>query len=587
MRTYFLKCITIAFFSLLDITLFSQELSVSSATATAAANALVGPGITVSGATFTGDVSQLNFVYDGPGNIGINSGILLTTGKGTYAQGVNHCDAGGHSASSATNAADVDLYTLQHSIGNYYTQKPPAVLEFDFTTSSLHPSFEYVFLSEEYNNYVNTGFNDAFGFFISGPGINGPYSNNAINIAVLPGTTIPVSVNTINLCSHPNLYHNNCYGNPSNICTQDGNPSCPAQNNSLQNHDIIYNGYTVVLSALIDLPDCNTIQGATYHAKIVIANFRDDGYDSGVILKSNSFVSGLNAVVTAAPQPVCEGNDLTLSVAPCTGCTYLWSTGGTTYQTTVTASSSDNPYSVTVTNQDGCQTTGSVDAIIHTPQNVAPFTNGVNNTGQYIVYMQPGQQNDFNIPTFDTWNEDVIFDLCTNLPSGATFTHTFVGQEIGHVSWNVPPNTTGSFTFAVNYADNNACDTMQGHTAITIRIGCPSCVGNIYYENRTQGSNPLPAFTKAGDEIIAGTSVDPSQTDGPVETGSASVVFKAGVEIDLEPGFVGGPGYVGYIDPNTCITDCEDCCEYFTGFTFDPIPNAFTPNGDPDNEFGL
>jgi hypothetical protein len=94
----------------------------------------------------------------------------------------------------------------------------------------------------------------------------------------------------------------------------------------------------------------------------------------------------------------------------------------------------------------------------------------------------------------------------------------------------------------------------------------------------------LPALTKAGWRIVAGTSVDPIQADGPVITGDASVEFRA-PQIDLLPGFTAGSGFVAVSDVETCLYDCDDCCENWAGFTIDTfedgnLANWFEPDGD-------
>src|SRR5690606_15969665 len=73
-----------------------------------------------------------------------------------------------------------------------------AILEFDFVPNGDSLVFRYVFASDEYPSFTCSNYNDAFGFFISGPGITGPFTNNAINIALIPGTNTPVAVNTVN-----------------------------------------------------------------------------------------------------------------------------------------------------------------------------------------------------------------------------------------------------------------------------------------------------------------------------------------------------------------------------------------------------
>ena len=160
-------------------------------------------------------------------------------------------------------------------------------LEFDFVPQSDTLTFRYVFGSEEYEGYVCSDRNDAFGFFVSGPGLNGPYSNNAENIALIPGSTPPlgVAINTINIGSpshnyfasgceslaYSYLYVDNCGGGSFGTTIE-------------------YYGFTVVLTAFVVVQPCQT-----YHIKLSIGDAGDRLYDSGVFLEANSFsAAGLN-----------------------------------------------------------------------------------------------------------------------------------------------------------------------------------------------------------------------------------------------------------------------------------------------------
>ncbi len=227
-------------------------------------NYLIGTGITVSNVTYTG-APVASGTFGGTSNIGFTSGVLLTSGTIQNAIGPNN-QSGITGANSLVGDADLDL------IMNPYLSYDASILEFDFIPTSDTVKFRYVFSSDEYMEYAGGGINDGFGFFISGPGISGPYSNNSTNIALIPGTTIPVTINNLNLNVNPQYYFDNGNGLGSGTAPDGAS--------------IQYDGFTVPLTA-IHAVQC----GQIYHIKIAIADGSDGILDSGVFLEAGSFSS--------------------------------------------------------------------------------------------------------------------------------------------------------------------------------------------------------------------------------------------------------------------------------------------------------
>lgn len=243
-------------------------------------NTLLGPGVTASNITFNGapgnTVTNMMGEFNGTAsNVGIPFGVLLGTGNIQVAVGPNN--QGGATLGGAFVAGlDPDLNAI--STNTIYDQ---AILEFDFIPQGDSIKFQYVFSSEEYNEYVCSGFNDVFGFFISGPGFAGPYSNGAVNIALVPGTNTAVAINTVNLgVSGAN-------GNAATCAAQDPNWTTynVYYNNNTQ-QSVQYDGMTVVLTAKAAV-QC----GQNYHIKLAIGDSGDNAFDSGVFLEAGSFSS--------------------------------------------------------------------------------------------------------------------------------------------------------------------------------------------------------------------------------------------------------------------------------------------------------
>ncbi|HPS84168.1 MAG TPA: choice-of-anchor L domain-containing protein, partial [Bacteroidales bacterium] len=261
-------------------------------------NVLLGGGISVSNVTFTGG-AEMRGTFEGTSNLGIDTGLILATGDIAVSIGPNtyisHSDGGGV-------AGDSQLDALIGSSTN-----DAAVLEFDFVPSSDTIRFFYVFGSEEYPEYVCSEFNDVFAFFLSGPNpLGGNYNN--VNIAKIPGTNIPVAINSINPGAE------GAYGDPGG-CTTLAYSSL--YNDNTSGTTIEYDGFTDVLEA-----SANVIACSTYHIKIAIADVTDGAYDSGVFLKAKSFSSpavGITAVGSSFDSTMVEG---------CGYATYTFTRGG-------------------------------------------------------------------------------------------------------------------------------------------------------------------------------------------------------------------------------------------------------------------
>ncbi|OIP00385.1 MAG: hypothetical protein AUJ98_07505 [Bacteroidetes bacterium CG2_30_33_31] len=232
-------------------------------------NVLIGPGITVSNVTYTGDAQAIGTFTTGniPTNLGFGSGIILSSGSALSAPGPNNS---GSQTTNTSGGSDPQLAQLISTTASNI--KDAAVLQFDFIPVADTVKFRYVFGSEEYDEYVGSSYNDVFGFFVSGLNPYSGYYTN-INIAKIPNTNTPVSINNVNNGSSNAGPCNNCAFYTHNY------------GQSLQ-----YDGKTVVLTAWIQVIPC-----LTYHIKLAVADVGDESYDSGVFLEANSFMS--NAVV--------------------------------------------------------------------------------------------------------------------------------------------------------------------------------------------------------------------------------------------------------------------------------------------------
>ncbi len=243
-------------------------------------NNILGPGVFIPDipsfeeVVFQGQTWSAGTFSGGTGIIDFESGIILSTGNIVDVPGPNGSDG---TIGNNNLPGDTNLDTL---VPTGYATSDATVLEINFIpTGSSVIMFDYVFGSEEYNEYVNSPVTNVLGFFVNG-----------VNQAFIPGTSVPVAVNNVNNgnpepadtflpdMSNPGLYRDN------DISTQ-GTPT-PL--------DTELDGLTTVFSFV-----ANVNKGSLNNIKLAIANWDgpDNGsgpdldFDSAVFIREGSFIS--------------------------------------------------------------------------------------------------------------------------------------------------------------------------------------------------------------------------------------------------------------------------------------------------------
>ncbi|HMQ45848.1 MAG TPA: choice-of-anchor L domain-containing protein [Saprospiraceae bacterium] len=267
-------------------------------------NVFLGEGVEVIDVQFEGDPNAVGFFKNADDEIGIERGIVMSTGR-AVGQGFNPgVEATGGQQSSATMASNINDLDLM-AIGGGGPSTINDVCRYTITFIPIADTlrFRYVFGSEEYPEYVCSDFNDIFGFFISGPGISGPFQNNGANIALIPGTNLPVRINNVN----PGVVGAN--GTLGNCTPPNGTLAFSEfyNTNTGTFNQPVFDGFTDVFTAEAIVMPCST-----YTIKLVICDFGDTGWDSGVFLEAKSFGTGsldVEATTVSLDGTLAEGCD--------------------------------------------------------------------------------------------------------------------------------------------------------------------------------------------------------------------------------------------------------------------------------------
>lgn len=513
-----------------------------------------GSCVEVSNITFSGTSGAVGSFSSGSA-IGIDEGIVLSTGYLSSIPGMNN------SASTSDNlpaGGDSDLNAIVASTGE--TTADASVLEFDFVPTTDEVSFNYVFASEEYPEYVCSSYNDVFAFFISGPGFTG-----SENIALIPGTTTAVAINSVN---------NGSVGSQgtSADCTSLANSSYYV--NNVPGISLEFDGFTTVLTASASVIPCEN-----YHIKLAVADVGDSLYDSAVFLEANSFAAGEGALVTANINgSVSASNEM---YEGCQDGFYLFERGNTDdlsqpftieFEVTGTATAGIDytPFPASVVIPAG-QTSLQVD--------ITAFTDGIAEGAESIIVTV---LNDFCICDDDgaAPAEILILDntpleanleeqeYCFNDPATLTPNPTG-GIEPYTYQWSNSPLTSPSLTFNVDW-------TTIGTYAVTITDHCGNTVAsavNVTFEA------PPPPISITPPSVLCGSSeaitLEASETGG-TWSGTGIINAEDGT-FDPTVAQAGGtpPFTITYTLSNNCGTSSETI-----DIDFEDIPTATISGAD-------
>ncbi len=393
-------------------------------------------------------------------NFPISNGIIIRNGIAKFTEGIY---TGTNLSSIVNTANDADLQRISDENGQVAPITNVGFIQFDFTPLSNNFSFEFLFASNEYGEF-QCGFGDVFAFILTDltTGI-------ATNLAVIPGTSIPVSVKNI----RDQQYNSSCLSANANLFDQ-YNVTNPVES------AINMRGETKVLKA-----SSNVIPNRTYRIKLAIGDYLDSSYDSAVFIKGGSFITTMDM---GPDRSICKGEKITLQTRLTGNYTYVWTLDGVALPgESGNALTLDKPgtYAVTAT-LSGCIIKDEViisDLIIKSPRNLTACYNGntsyqydltQNNlstlglnpaeyTLQYFDSLAGANANGSSIPnnrltTYTSTGNQKIYIKTVHVSNGNTFCSNLLSFDLLVTN---PIN-------AVKPLDLNVCNTTSGSLSIDL-----------------------------------------------------------------------------------------------------------------------
>ena len=440
-------------------------------------------------------------------NFPFQEGVIIRNGNINSSAGQY---TGNNMSSTCSNTGDSELLAISQANGNSGSIQDVSYLKFNFVSSANYLSFDFIFASNEYGTY-QCGFSDVFAFILTD--LNTGVSQN---LAVIPGTTTPVSVTTI----RDILYNSGCPSvNPQFFSTYNVGSSSSTMN---------MNGYTVPMTA-----SATVIPNNPYSIKLVIGDYNDTAFDSAVFLKGNSFDVGTNPNLACNPDKIKMVSFVDANNNGIKDINELdFNLGSFKYELNNTATSSY------VVSQDGVGYIYSLDyADTHdlSFQIDAEYANYYTSSTTYndVLIAQGSNENVFYFPVVNTnpYADVEVTVIPTNNPvPGFTYNNTITYKNKGVVS------TSGTLTF--NHSPNMTLlsNSESGSIATT----------NGFTLNFT---NLLPFETRTIDLSFSVPTI-PTVTLGDIVESSSTITSTITDVIPLNNSFDLNNTIVGSYDPN-------------------------------------
>lgn len=274
-------------------------------------NNFTGQGVVIGNIKVRGyPLSTLSFTSKG-NVLQLQKGLILSSGNSFNIAGYNNS----HNQSSTF--GDMNKPEFDQDLAGIVKGKLYDIcsIEFDFVPLDNSIQFNYQFGSDEYPEYVDSPYNDVFAFIIS----DGSISEN---IALIPGTQVPVSINTVNFKTNSAHFIDNNLYKQVTINRQEPLKSIyqgTLLGKALRRIGSIFTVFrTVAGDQVVIQPDAELIKtldpnlyrnlrydGITnkliaqayvtpykkYRLKIILADVADNIYDSGVFIEDRSLSS--------------------------------------------------------------------------------------------------------------------------------------------------------------------------------------------------------------------------------------------------------------------------------------------------------